>query len=116
MVNMAYCCLILLGKAIQKLVFGKLRVIENQVSLLFPTAKRAAPFTRNTLVFTSSVRVFFFRMRKRKNDRADLKHCTRAINTVLVQSMFCARSSPKGAAAALGAINHQEYVFVCVHC
>ena len=31
MINMAYCCLILLGKVIQKLVFGKLRVIENQV-------------------------------------------------------------------------------------
>ena len=28
---MAYCCLILLGKLIQKVVFGKLRVIEHQV-------------------------------------------------------------------------------------
>lgn len=31
LVNSAYCCLILLGKAIQKLVFGELRVSEEQV-------------------------------------------------------------------------------------
>ncbi len=34
MINMAYCCLILLGKLIQKVVFGKLRVIEHQVLTL----------------------------------------------------------------------------------
>ncbi|XP_063970043.1 uncharacterized protein LOC129282465 [Lytechinus pictus] len=31
-INMAFCCLILLGKAIQYIVFGNLRVIERQVS------------------------------------------------------------------------------------
>jgi len=30
MVNMAYCCLILLGTTIQRLVFGDLRVSEQQ--------------------------------------------------------------------------------------
>uniref|UniRef100_A0A336MLV3 CSON003598 protein n=1 Tax=Culicoides sonorensis TaxID=179676 RepID=A0A336MLV3_CULSO len=30
MINMAYCCLILLGKSIQKLVFGELRISEQQ--------------------------------------------------------------------------------------
>lgn len=29
-INMAYCCLILLGKSIQKLVFGELRISEQQ--------------------------------------------------------------------------------------
>uniref|UniRef100_A0A336L323 CSON003550 protein n=1 Tax=Culicoides sonorensis TaxID=179676 RepID=A0A336L323_CULSO len=33
MINMAYCCLILLGKSIQKLVFGELRISEQQVVL-----------------------------------------------------------------------------------
>lgn len=33
LVNSAYCCLILLGKAIQKLVFGELRVSEEQVCI-----------------------------------------------------------------------------------
>lgn len=28
---MAYCCLILLGKSIQKVVFGELRISEQQV-------------------------------------------------------------------------------------
>lgn len=30
LVNMAYCCLILVGKLIQKIVFGQLRVVEHQ--------------------------------------------------------------------------------------
>lgn len=30
LINMAYCCLILLGKTIQKLVFGELRISEQQ--------------------------------------------------------------------------------------
>ena len=30
--NTAYCCLILLGKLVQKIVFGDLRVSEQQVS------------------------------------------------------------------------------------
>ena len=33
LINMAYCCLILVGKLIQKIVFGKLRVSEQQVRL-----------------------------------------------------------------------------------
>lgn len=32
LINMAYCCLILLGKSIQKIVFGELRISEQQVS------------------------------------------------------------------------------------
>ena len=31
-VNTAYCCLILLAKLIQKIVFGELRVVEKQVN------------------------------------------------------------------------------------
>lgn len=31
LINMAYCCLILLGKSIQKVVFGELRISEQQV-------------------------------------------------------------------------------------
>lgn len=31
LINMAYCCLILLGKTIQKIVFGELRISEQQV-------------------------------------------------------------------------------------
>lgn len=31
---MAYCCLILLGKSIQKVVFGELRISEQQVGLV----------------------------------------------------------------------------------
>lgn len=30
LINMAYVCLILLGKSIQKVVFGELRISENQ--------------------------------------------------------------------------------------
>lgn len=30
MINMAFCCLILIGRAIQKLIFGDLRVSEQQ--------------------------------------------------------------------------------------
>lgn len=30
LINMAYCCMILIGKLIQRMVFGQLRVIENQ--------------------------------------------------------------------------------------
>lgn len=32
LINLAYCCLILLGKSIQKIVFGDLRISEQQVS------------------------------------------------------------------------------------
>ena len=31
LINMAYCCLVLFGKLIQKIVFGQLRVMEQQV-------------------------------------------------------------------------------------
>ena len=31
LINMAYCCLILFGKLIQQIVFGHLRVVEQQV-------------------------------------------------------------------------------------
>jgi len=34
---MAYCCLILFGKLIQQIVFGHLRVVEQQVNIVHDT-------------------------------------------------------------------------------
>lgn len=34
LINMAYCCLFLVGKFIQKIVFGDLRISEQQVTIL----------------------------------------------------------------------------------
>lgn len=33
LINFSYCCLILFSKIIQELIFGKLRVVENQVTV-----------------------------------------------------------------------------------
>lgn len=34
LINFCYCCLILFSKIIQEIIFGKLRVVENQVMML----------------------------------------------------------------------------------
>lgn len=42
---MAYCCLILLGKSIQKVVFGELRISEQQVGIIM-SPKQTFSFNR----------------------------------------------------------------------
>lgn len=48
---MAYCCLILLGKSIQKVVFGELRISEQQVGTLINKNKISFGNNKTTFIF-----------------------------------------------------------------
>lgn len=48
---MAYCCLILLGKSIQKIVFGELRISEQQVSHHSSTSSIDVSSDKNLIIW-----------------------------------------------------------------
>lgn len=62
LINMAYCCLILLGKSIQKIVFGELRISEQQVGEIM-RASLTSHFNRfpsSTVAHERQVLEFYF--------------------------------------------------------